>query len=173
VTASQNPEQRQAAHDVQHAEAERRVARYDHAQFFVAVLALLAFLLAFIIAIAAVLQARDLRSSVSDTGRTIEAINRSSIRRDCVTTISTARRSVFDNVDIYKAIQIEQLSQALLNSAQGQRATDEDVKAYADNDLLLKAALVEARRLQPPKMLDDLIAHGGMIDGVHYDACPR
>lgn len=94
-------------------------------------------------------------------------------RRDCVTTLSTARRSVFDNLDIYKAIQIEQLSTALLESRLGIAPSAEQVKAFADNDAVLRTALVEARRLQPSRTLDELIAHGGTVDGIHYKACPN
>lgn len=90
----------------------------------------------------------------------------------CVTTIETARRSVFDNVDIYKAIQIEQLSTALLAGQQGIKPTAEQVEAFAANDALLQQSLAEARRLQPAKTLDNLIDHGGTIAGVHYPACP-
>lgn len=96
-----------------------------------------------------------------------------SARNDCRATISTARRSVFDNVDIYKAIQIEQLSTALLNAQQGIPSTAADIEAFAANDANLRTALVEARRLQPAGMLDDIIEHGGVISGRHYNACPR
>jgi uncharacterized membrane protein len=101
-----------------------------------------------------------------------DQIASASDRRDCVTSISTARRSVFDDVDIYKAIEIDQLARALINSQSGVRASADDVAAFTANEQLLSAALVEARRLQPAKVLDHLIAHGGLIDGVHYDACP-
>lgn len=93
-------------------------------------------------------------------------------RRDCITTLATARNAVFQNVDIYKAIQIEQLSTALLNAQSGQRATADQIKAFADNDAKLKMALEEARRLQPASTLDDLILRGGTVAGKHYDACP-
>ena len=102
----------------------------------------------------------------------LNTLRASSERRDCVTTISTARRSVFDNVDIFKAIQVDQLSTALLNAQAGNRASPEVIQAFQDNAAKLHAALDEARRLQPAKTLDDLIAKGGMVDGVHYDACP-
>ena len=92
--------------------------------------------------------------------------------RDCITTIATARNAVFQNVDIYKAIQIEQLSSALLLSQSGTKATPETIKAFADNDAKLRESLVEAKRLQPPETLNRLIAHGGMVDGVRYPACP-
>lgn len=104
--------------------------------------------------------------------RILEAEERAAARRDCVTTLSAARRSVFDDVDIYKAIQIDQLATALLNAQSGARATPEQVQAFSDNAANLDKALVEARRLQPAKTLDELIAHGGMIAGVHYDPCP-
>lgn len=99
-------------------------------------------------------------------------VQQSTNRRDCVTVLSTARRSVFDNVDIYKAIQVEQLSTALLNAQSGVKASDADIEAFRENDLKLREALVEARRLQPSSTLDDLIEHGGVVAGRHYDACP-
>ncbi len=99
-------------------------------------------------------------------------IREESRRRDCITLVSTARRSVFDDVDIYKAIQIQQLSTALLNGQQGIHSTADDIAAFAANDRLLEESLVEARRIQPPAVLQRLVAHGGMIDGTHYDACP-
>lgn len=92
--------------------------------------------------------------------------------RDCVTLISAARRAVFDDVDIYKAIQIEQLSAALLASQVGQSATPEVIEAFRTNDLKLADALSEARRLQPSSTLESLIAHGGSVAGRHYEACP-
>lgn len=96
-----------------------------------------------------------------------------SARNDCRSTIATARRSVFDDVDIYKAIQADQLATALLNSTEGIRSTPEERQAFADNADLLHGTLREARRLQPPQVLDDIIAHGGMIAGVRYDPCPK
>lgn len=99
-------------------------------------------------------------------------LQRQSARRDCVTQRATARNAVFQNVDIYKAIQIEQLSTVLLDAQQGKMPSDDQVAAFQANDALLQESLVEARRLQPPATLDKLIDEGGTIDGVHYDACP-
>ncbi len=93
-------------------------------------------------------------------------------RRDCVTTLSTARRAVFDNVDIYKAIEIQQTLGALLTIRNGGQPTEAETAAIETNNALLARALVEARRLQPAKTLDNLIENGGMVDGVKYDACP-
>ena len=93
-------------------------------------------------------------------------------RRDCVTTIAQARNAVFQDVDIYKAIQIEQLSSALLASQRGATVSPQDIAAYEANDLLLKESLVEARRLQPPDTLDEIVEHGGLINGKRYKRCP-
>ncbi len=108
----------------------------------------------------------------NDNTRILHQIVQTSDRRDCVTTLSTARRSVFDNVDIYKAVEIDQLATALLAAQAGGRSTPDEVAAFQANAAKLHTSLTEARRLQPPMTLDDLIAHGGMIDGVHYSACP-
>lgn len=96
--------------------------------------------------------------------------------RDCVTTLSAARRSVFDNVDIYKAISIQTFNKVSLDNFFGVAHTPDELEVIAaefqTNDDQLQRALVEARRLQPAETLDRLIAQGGVIDGVRYEACP-
>lgn len=87
--------------------------------------------------------------------------------RDCVTTIQGARRSVFDNVDIYKAILVKGAA-----DRQFGLELDGDTAFFQGVDEALGVTLVEARRLQPAHTINRIVENGGMIDGVRYDPCP-
>lgn len=113
-------------------------------------------------------------ASISTTGFASQhSLENSNERRDCITNLSTARNAVFQDMDIYKAIQIDQLSTALLNSQTGTRPTQEEVAEFGANDKLLQVALVEARRVQPAAFLHEVINNGGTIAGIHYEACRK
>lgn len=112
----------------------------------------------------------SLRSGL-DTRSAVKATEASTARRDCVTTLSTARNAVFQNMAIYQTIESDQLASALLGNVVGTKPTAAQVQAFGDNEAKLAQVLIEARRLQPPQTLNDLIAHGGVIDGQHYPAC--
>lgn len=113
---------------------------------------------------------------VGGTNEAVNATNQSSARRDCVTTLSTARTSVFYDVLIDGAVSTKLLNDALLAGVAGTPLAPDQLavilKQYAENNTALTSALTEARRIQPAQVLDDLIAHGGDIAGRHYDACP-
>jgi hypothetical protein len=101
----------------------------------------------------------------SATGAELDAQGQ---RRDCVTTIQNARRAVYDGVDIDKAILIKGAA-----DRQFGLPLDGDPAYFQSVDQRLGRSLVEAKRLRPAKTLNQLIARGGMIDGVHYDSCPE
>lgn len=114
---------------------------------------------------------------VGTTNSSVEATNAQGARRDCVTSISTARNAVFTDVQIDTAISTQLTNGVLLRGQVGPPLSADEkaqiVKTFGDNNMALTTALVEARRLQPAPVLDGLIAHGGLIAGVHYDACPN
>jgi hypothetical protein len=103
-------------------------------------------------------------------------LKQATARRDCVTLLSTARRAVFDDVTLYTSLSTQYLNDVLLANAVGsplsQEQKDTVTKLYRENNTSLAKSLVEARRLQPARVLDDLIERGGSIDGRQYVACP-
>lgn len=103
------------------------------------------------------LSGNSTNQSVADQGK----------RRDCVTILNNARRAVFDDVDIYKAILIRGATDRQLGlPPQG------DVAFFRQIDERLGVALKEATRIRPPEFANGLIEHGGVVAGVSYPPCP-
>jgi hypothetical protein len=63
----------------------------------------------------------------------------------------------------------QQLTDALLASQRGERATAEDAARYQATSSALTAATAAVKAL--PK-LDDAVDHGYTLNGVHHPACP-